>query len=310
MSDDEHAGPHHVGRATHRRGRAPRRRCAARPASARPRRRRPTTAPSTVAVVPATCTWSPARTTRQYPTVASHGLSDPNRSMSAPMLRIVTGAASGRGEVRVSAGWPRVVRGGRQPTFLVEPHDHRSDRGRRDELVQCTCGRIAELGGRVLPGTVLPQPDLEPRRAERRDERLAEVLGDDLARIHPPNLRVTFRRAERASLAGWRTGPRRSATRSRTMRRGATLVCRTHGVTGGFAVDAWTAPVRTPPLYPDAVVLRPDVGPEVGARPHRRGSGRVGEGQLRDARPRTVRVPRPVRRDMDRALDDERNADR
>ena len=39
------------------------------------------------------------------------------------------------------------------------------------------------------------------------------------------------------------------------------LVCRTHGVTGGFAADAWTAPVRTPPLYPDAVVLRPDADP-------------------------------------------------
>lgn len=35
-------------------------------------------------------------------------------------------------------------------------------------------------------------------------------------------------------------------------------VCRTHGITGSFAADAWTAPVRTPPLYPDAVVLHPD----------------------------------------------------
>lgn len=36
-------------------------------------------------------------------------------------------------------------------------------------------------------------------------------------------------------------------------------VARTHGITGRFATDAWTAPTRTPPLYPDAVTLRPDV---------------------------------------------------
>jgi hypothetical protein len=37
------------------------------------------------------------------------------------------------------------------------------------------------------------------------------------------------------------------------------LVARTHGITGTFAADAWSAPERTPPLYPDAVTLRPDV---------------------------------------------------
>jgi hypothetical protein len=36
-------------------------------------------------------------------------------------------------------------------------------------------------------------------------------------------------------------------------------VARTHGIVGVFATDAWTAPERTPPLYPDAVTLRPDV---------------------------------------------------
>jgi hypothetical protein len=36
-------------------------------------------------------------------------------------------------------------------------------------------------------------------------------------------------------------------------------VARTHGVTGSFSPDAWTAPTRTPPLHPDAVTLRPDV---------------------------------------------------
>lgn len=37
------------------------------------------------------------------------------------------------------------------------------------------------------------------------------------------------------------------------------IVCRTHGVTGVFASDAWTSARRTPPLYPDAVTLEPDV---------------------------------------------------
>lgn len=36
-------------------------------------------------------------------------------------------------------------------------------------------------------------------------------------------------------------------------------IARTHGIAGAFATDAWTAPERTPPLYPDAVTLRPDV---------------------------------------------------
>lgn len=35
-------------------------------------------------------------------------------------------------------------------------------------------------------------------------------------------------------------------------------VCRTHGLPGSFAAPAWTNPRRTPPLYPDAVTLRPD----------------------------------------------------
>ena len=35
------------------------------------------------------------------------------------------------------------------------------------------------------------------------------------------------------------------------------VVCRTHGITGRFDYDAWTSPVRTPPLYPDAVTLIP-----------------------------------------------------
>lgn len=34
-------------------------------------------------------------------------------------------------------------------------------------------------------------------------------------------------------------------------------VCRTHGIAGVFAERAWTAPVRTPPFYPDAVTLTP-----------------------------------------------------
>lgn len=35
-------------------------------------------------------------------------------------------------------------------------------------------------------------------------------------------------------------------------------VCRSHGLPGTFAADAWTSPRRTPPLYPDAVTLTPD----------------------------------------------------
>jgi hypothetical protein len=35
-------------------------------------------------------------------------------------------------------------------------------------------------------------------------------------------------------------------------------VARTHHIAGVFAADAWTAAVRTPALYPDAVTLRPD----------------------------------------------------
>jgi hypothetical protein len=35
--------------------------------------------------------------------------------------------------------------------------------------------------------------------------------------------------------------------------------CRTHGVVGCFGADWWKSPERTPPLYPDAVTLSPDV---------------------------------------------------
>ncbi len=37
------------------------------------------------------------------------------------------------------------------------------------------------------------------------------------------------------------------------------LVCRSHGITGTSATDAWTSRRRTPPLYPDAVTLEPGV---------------------------------------------------
>jgi hypothetical protein len=38
--------------------------------------------------------------------------------------------------------------------------------------------------------------------------------------------------------------------------------CRTHGVVGRFHTDSWFSPVRTPPYYPDAVTLLPDVSIE------------------------------------------------
>jgi hypothetical protein len=36
-------------------------------------------------------------------------------------------------------------------------------------------------------------------------------------------------------------------------------MCRAHGIAGEAGADAWTWPQRTPPYYPDAVTLRPDV---------------------------------------------------
>lgn len=35
--------------------------------------------------------------------------------------------------------------------------------------------------------------------------------------------------------------------------------CRTYGIVGRFRADSWSSPVRTPPLYPDAVTLLPEV---------------------------------------------------
>jgi hypothetical protein len=38
--------------------------------------------------------------------------------------------------------------------------------------------------------------------------------------------------------------------------------CRTHGVVGRFRADSWFSPVRTPPFYPDAVTLVPEINIE------------------------------------------------
>ncbi len=38
------------------------------------------------------------------------------------------------------------------------------------------------------------------------------------------------------------------------------LMCRLHGHSGTFTRSAWTSARRTPPLYPDAVTLRPGAG--------------------------------------------------
>src|SRR6266571_1899099 len=35
--------------------------------------------------------------------------------------------------------------------------------------------------------------------------------------------------------------------------------CRTHGVVGHFHAESWFSPVRTPPYYPDAVTLLPEI---------------------------------------------------
>jgi hypothetical protein len=35
--------------------------------------------------------------------------------------------------------------------------------------------------------------------------------------------------------------------------------CRTHGIVGHFRADCWFSPVRTPPYYPDAVTLLPEI---------------------------------------------------
>lgn len=37
------------------------------------------------------------------------------------------------------------------------------------------------------------------------------------------------------------------------------VVCRAHGLDPVLDGDAWTSPIRTPPSYPDAVTLKPDV---------------------------------------------------
>ncbi|MFF3641229.1 hypothetical protein [Streptomyces sp. NPDC002564] len=39
-------------------------------------------------------------------------------------------------------------------------------------------------------------------------------------------------------------------------------VCRSHGTPGEIKAGVWASPRRTPPLYPDAVTLSPDVVPE------------------------------------------------
>ncbi|MFD6528990.1 hypothetical protein [Streptomyces sp. NPDC060184] len=39
------------------------------------------------------------------------------------------------------------------------------------------------------------------------------------------------------------------------------VMSRTHGVPGRFGAQAWTAPARTPPYYPDAVTLVPGADP-------------------------------------------------
>jgi hypothetical protein len=45
------------------------------------------------------------------------------------------------------------------------------------------------------------------------------------------------------------------------------IVSRSHGLTARFDDNAWTCPTRTPPLYPDAVTLVPDVSvPDLLAR--------------------------------------------
>ena len=38
--------------------------------------------------------------------------------------------------------------------------------------------------------------------------------------------------------------------------------CRTHGVRGRFRADSWSSPVRTPPRFPDAVTLVPELAVE------------------------------------------------
>src|SRR5580765_4949135 len=37
--------------------------------------------------------------------------------------------------------------------------------------------------------------------------------------------------------------------------------CRTYGIVGRLDAESWTSPERTPPFYPDAVTLVPDVPP-------------------------------------------------
>lgn len=53
--------------------------------------------------------------------------------------------------------------------------------------------------------------------------------------------------------------PDRIALAARNNAHWVDAVCRSHGIHGSFDDDAWTAPMHTPPYYPDAVTLAPDV---------------------------------------------------
>ena len=49
---------------------------------------------------------------------------------------------------------------------------------------------------------------------------------------------------------------------SRNNADGCHAFSRTHGIAGRFRADFWSSPVRTPPYYPDAVTLRPNIAVE------------------------------------------------
>ena len=93
------------------------------------------------------------------------------------------------------------------------------------------------------------------------------------------------------SVAGW--------WRLATTPRGAAWSAAAHGLPGRTDADAWSVPRRSPPWYPDAVTLRPDVDAGHPAGPGRRRSRGVGEGQLRRPGPDPVRLPGALRRPVD-----------
>ena len=132
--------------------------------------------------------------------------------------------------------------------------------------------------------TCVPRDDTCPRRARRagaarRSPRVVDrswYASSSVAAESPPST-PRLRCPDRVEVLGVR----------RNIAGGANTVCRTHGIAGAFADDAWTSVERTPPLYPDVITLRPGADIDRLLDAHRHDTRMFGQGQLRRRRPRT-----------------------